>query len=232
MVPLVKDTNGTTMWGMFGGGKSAGGSMTFEYNSESPASLGTRGLLTFANDANTAGSIFTIGNHGTTEDALVNMNDNGNDAKAALNAIVSALRTGEFTKAEKLSLIGAVEYLDTALGDKNKVGMIVKVPAEVLKHFKGSENNPTWADNDKLASEGIGVYVDRRTAKNAFTEAFAAKPYDKIVNFKPVTLDAPNGGKITILPRSADGTITVRGEVYSYKMDPSGKFVKIGRAHV
>jgi len=214
------------MFNNLGGGTSAGGGVMFEFNSDSPAALGTRGLNTFYNDAQNTTAIWSIGNHGTKEEAMADMGENGDNAKIAMDQLMHDLRTGNLTKAEKENVVGQIMYMDVALGDKNMAGTTIKFPPSWLKKYQGSATEQTWADNTRLSSEGVSMYVDKKTAKNDFTETFKMKPYDYILQHDnaKIAYDMGNGHKseITINPRNPDGSFTVIGDVGGY--DATGKW--------
>ena len=228
-VPLVRSTHGSSMFNNLGGGTSAGGGVMFEFNSDSPASLGTRGLTTFYNDAQNTTAIWTIGNHGTKEEAMADMGQNGGNAKIAMDQLMHDLRTGNLTKAEKENVIGQIMYMDVALGDKGMAGTTIKFPPSWLKQYQGSAKDQTWADDTRLSSEGVSMYVDKKSAKNDFTETFKMKPYDYILQHDnaKIAYDMGNGHKseLTINPRNPDGSFTVIGDVGGY--DANGNWQPI-----
>lgn len=223
-VPVVKSTSGSSNFSFLGGGKSAGGGVMYEFNSESPAALGTRGLVTMYQDALSTNSIWTIGNHGSVDEANASMAADGEKAKMAMQQLMSDLRTGNLTKAEKENIQGQIMYMDLALSDRNKVGATIKFPTSWLQRYqKSAKDAGEWADDMRLASEGVSMYVDRATAKNAFTQSFKEQPYDQIVNHMSYNIDVPNGGKVTVNKRNADGSITVTGNLFYYTTGADGK---------
>ena len=229
-VPLVKSTSGSSNFNYLGGGKSAGGGVMYEFDSESPAATGTKGLITFYNDALQSGSIWTIGNHATLDAANASMSVDGDKAKEALQQLMSDLRTGQLTKAEKTSIQGQLMYMDLALSNKNKVGVTIKFPTSWLQRYQKSVKDETeWADDVRLATEGVSMYVDKNTAKNTLTQSFREQPYDYIVNYINYNIDIPDGGKVIVNKRNSDGSITVTGNIYHYVRDNNGRLVQ--KAH-
>lgn len=225
-VALVKSTAGSSNFSYLGGGKSAGGGVMYEFNSENPAALGTKGLVTLYDDALQSGSIWTIGNHATVDAANASMGMDGDKAKQAMQQLMSDLRTGNLTKAEKENIQGQIMYMDLALSDKNKVGATIKFPTSWLQRYqKSAKDENEWADDMRLATEGVSMYVNKNTAKNLFTQSFREQPYDYIVNYMNYTIDVPNGGKVTVNKRHSDGSITVTGNVYRYVLDKAGQLV-------
>ena len=221
-VPVVRSTHGSSNFNFLGGGTSAGGGVIYNFNSESPASLGTRGLITMYQDAQKPGSIWTIGNHGDRAEGEAAMAATGTNAKLAMDQLMHDLRTGNHTKAEKENIQGQIMYMDVALGDKNMAGATIKMPTSWLQRYQKSDKNVNWADDMSLASEGVSMYVDKRTAKNAFTQSFKEQPYDYILNHDDVKISIPNAGDLTINKRNSDGSITVIGNVGGY--DANGKW--------
>lgn len=217
-VPLVISTTGSVSFNKMGGGKSAGGGVQYEFNSDSPASLGTRGFLSMYQDALGTNAIITVGNHGDIKSALEAKANSGEMAKMALDQLWQDFRTGNLTKAEKENIVGQITYMDIALGNENIVGATIKIPTSYLQRYQKSDKNVLWADNMKLASEGVSMYVPKATAKNDFTAAYtnADKPYNYILEHNPVVIDVPNAGKVTINPRNTDGSLTVIGDVGGY----------------
>jgi hypothetical protein len=191
----------------------------YEFNSESPASLGTRGLVTFYEDALSPTAIWTVGNYGSKEQALEAQKGTGEYAKLAVQQLMSDLRTGNLTKAEKEIVQGQIMYMDLALGDKNMIGTTIKLPTSWLQRYQKSDKNQLWADNMQLASEGVSMYVPRSTAKNEFKKAYETQPYDQVVNFMNVDVEVPGAGKVTIHKRNNDGTITAIGDMGHYTVN-------------
>lgn len=220
-VPVVKSTHGSAAFGMMGGGKSAGGGVLFEFNSESPASLGSRGLTTFYDDAQSTQAIWTVGNYATKEQALEAQKVSGQYAKLAMQQLMSDLRTGNLTKAEKEIVQGQIMYMDLAIGDKDMIGATIKLPTSWLQKYQKSDKNVVWADNMTLASEGLSMYVPRATAKNAFKQSFDEQTYDHVINNMNVDVDVPGAGKVTIHKRSGDGTVTAVGDMGHYWVNPN-----------
>lgn len=221
-VPVVKPLKGSTEFSYFGGGKSAGGASVFNYATDAPASLGLRGMVTLADDALSdavadSGQI-VVGNYGSTTElnAAVKAGASTN-ARAALKQYISDIKAGKLT-GKNLS-VGKVAYMDTALGNDEFAGMIVSIPQDWAKKYKGTAKAPTWADDQSIFANGISVYVRKDNAKNAFTEAYRAKPYDIILDHKDQTIEYPNAGSVKILKRAADGTFSVQGQVTAYDAD-------------
>ena len=226
-VPIVKSTSGASMLGYFGGGKTAGGALQFDFSSENPGSLGSRGMLTLFDDANTnVNSIWAVGDHADLKSAKNSMDKDGTNARLAMSTFINDLRTGNLTKTEKDMYLGQVLYMDVAAGDASKVGMTVKLPASWLARYKGSDKKPKWADDINLATQGVSVYTDKASAQNEFTKAVKAQPMDYLLNFKPVKIKYDNGGEVTINPRASDGSYTVVGTTFGYFYDNKGQLKK------
>ena len=215
-VPLVVSTAGSSSFNMLGGGRSAGGAVMYDFNSSNVASLGNRGLNTIYDDALKPGGLITMGNHETRKDAEGQSEQDMSDAKVAMTQLILDYRAGKLTRTENDFVKGQIAYMDLALSDRNTVGAHIIPPASWLKNYKGTAENPSWADNDRLLTEGIGVYADKKTAKNDFTESFKMKPYDKIINHMDVPVTDPNGGNFVIHKRDANGNVTVTGDFYGY----------------
>ena len=215
-VPLVKSLAGTSTFNMLGGGRSAGGATMYEFNSENIASLGNRGLSSIYYDALKPGGMFTIGNVENKAEAEGQLDIDKTTAKTAMQQLIMDLKGGKLTKSEADFVKGQIAYMDLALSDRNTVGAHIIPPASWLRTYKGTADNPSWADDERLLTEGIGVYADKKTAENDFTKAFKMGPYDYVLNYKDVTIDDPDGGSFILHKRNAKGEIVVNGNFYGY----------------
>lgn len=213
-VPLIQPLHGSTDFGNMSGGKTSGGATVFDFNSTQPGSLGTRGLLTFYQDAVKPGSIFTLGNAGDTG---INPTDleNSSAARSAYEQLVLDIANGSLTTAEK-AVVGKVAYMDLALNDPNYAGIHVTFPETWLKRYKGTEDEPTWANGLLNSNTGVGVYINKESATNDFTRSFQSQPYDMILNHNNETISYSNAGDVTIQKRNADGSFSVRGEIWGW----------------
>lgn len=231
-VPLVKSTNGASMLGFYGGGKSAGGALMYEFNSEVPGAAGTKGMLTLFEDAMAdTQSIWAIGDHATLDSAKDSQKEKGVNAKLALTTFIRDFKTGNLTKTEKDMFLGQVLYMDVAAGDASKVGMTIKLPPSWLQKYKGSDKKPKWADDINLAAEGVSVYTDKSKARNHFTESVRAKPYDYILDHMSTTIEYPNAGTLTINKRNSNGSIVVSGSAIGYDADGKPHPVSLGKEY-
>ena len=197
------------MFGNAGGGKTAGNAYMYTYNSNSPASEGTRGLIGIYEDA-LNGGIFTAGHQTNIEDAQKASSEN---AKTALSTLITDFKSGNLSEDEKKAVAGQLFYSDIALTDPKFAGAYITFPQTWLDKYKGSTkeaDDDTWADSEEL-TKGVGVYFNKATAKNDLTTAFKSQPYDIILNHASKTISAPNGGEITINKRNDDQTINVTG---------------------
>lgn len=215
-VPLVKSIAGTSSFNMLGGGRSAGGGTMYEFNSQNVASLGNRGLSSIYYDALKPGGMITMGNVENKAEAEDQLEMDKTTAKTALTQLIMDLKSGRLTKGEADFVKGQIVYMDLALSDRNTVGAHIIPPASWLKTYKGTADNPSWADDERLLTEGIGVYADKKTAENDFTKAFKMGPYDYILNHKNVTVDDPDGGSFILRKRNAKGEVVVNGNFYMY----------------
>lgn len=232
-VPLIKPIHGSSAFNNFGGGRSAGGGVMYEYNSENPASLGNRGLATMYYDALKPGGMFTIGNAADKKEAegqakpISGSMSDSELAKTVMTQLMSDLKNGKLTETEADFVKGQIVYMDLALSDRNTVGAHIIPPASWLKTYKGTSENPSWADDERLISQGIGLYADKKTAENEFTKSFKLRPYDEILEVMDVPISDPNGGNFVIRKRGADGRIVVEGNFYGYDgtRDKSGNYM-------
>ena len=233
-VPLVRALRGSSSFNNLGGGRSAGGGVMYEFNSDNVASLGNRGLATIYNDALKPGGMFTIGNAGDKSEAerqakpISGSMSDSELAKTVMTQLIMDLKAGKLTKTEADFVKGQIIYMDLALSDRNTVGAHIIPPAGWLKTYKGTSENPSWADDPRLVSQGIGLYANRGTAENDFTQSYKMKDYDYIVNHMDVPLSDPNSGEFVVHKRASDGTLTVTGNFYYYdgSRDESGNFIK------
>ena len=224
-VPLVTAKSGTTAFGRLGGGRSAGGSLLFDFTSGTPSAMGNRALIGIYNDALNAGGMFTIGNKETKREAENILQKDKDLAKTAMTQLILDLKSGNLTKTEADYVKGQLAYMDIALSDRNTIGAHVIPPAGWLKQYKGTKDNPTWADDERLVTEGIGVYADKKVAKNDLTQSMKLQPYDHIIDNMNVPVTDPNGGDFVIHKRNSDGQIVVTGNFYQY----TGQFDKNGQ---
>jgi hypothetical protein len=219
----LKALNGSSMFGMAGGGKTAGNAYMYTYNSNSPASEGTRGLIGIYEDA-LNGGLFTAGHQVTLEDA---QNASSDNAKIALAQLITDFKSGNLTEDEKNAVAGQLFYSDIALTDPKFAGAYITLPETWLEKYRGKtkeEDDNTWADDSSL-QKGVGVYFNKASAKNDLTTAFKSQPYDVILNHMSKTISDPNGGEITINKRNDDGSIGITGYLKSwdgqkYVVDP------------
>lgn len=215
----VTALSGSSMFGNAGGGKTAGNAYMYTYNSNSPASEGTRGLIGIYEDA-LNGGFFTAGHQTDLEGAQKTTSEN---AKKALATLITDFKSGNLSADEKQAVAGQLFYSDIALTDPNFAGAYITLPETWLAKYKGSTKeaeDDTWADSEELTN-GVGIYFNKSTAKNDLTTAFKSQPYDIILNHTSKTISSPNGGEITINKRNADGTIDVTG--YLKAWDPVTK---------
>lgn len=215
----VTALNGSSIFGNAGGGKTAGNAYMYTYNSNSPASEGTRGLIGIYEDA-LNGGFFTAGHQMDLEGAQKASSEN---AKKALATLVTDFKSGNLSEDEKKAVAGQLFYSDIALTDPKFAGAYITFPETWLAKYKGSTKeaeDDTWADSEELTN-GIGVYFNKATAKNDLTTAFKSQPYDIILNHASKTISSPNGGEITINKRNADQSIDVTGYLKSW--DPIDK---------
>lgn len=227
--PLVEALYGTTDFALMGGGKTSG-AVVYNYNSTSPAAVGTKGLISFYQDALGPQSMFTIGNQQTVDGALDNNEDYGTAARAAYAQLVNDIKSGSLSKEEKAA-VGDIAYMDVALSDPNYVGVHVTFPQTWVDKYKAKGDAELgWADTPGLTENGVGVYVPKAGATNDFTMAYKTQPYDMILNHQSETISYPNAGAITINKRSSDGSFTVTGNIYGY--DASGNKISVPQSKI
>ncbi|TXI87051.1 MAG: hypothetical protein E6Q36_08190 [Chryseobacterium sp.] len=213
--PVVEALIGTTDFAMLGGGKTSGAAI-FTYNSNTPAEMGTRGLITFFRDAMGPESMFTIGNYATEYEAQVVSKKHGADAKQAYQQLVSDIISGNLTK-EEMAAVGNIAYMDVALSNPDYAGVHVHFPQSWVDRYKSSDEDATgWANNEEILKNGVGAYIKKDGAKNDFTMAYKTQPYDLILNHQSETISYGNAGSITINKKAPDGSFTVTGYMYGY----------------
>jgi hypothetical protein len=218
--PLVKafiDANAA--FGMYAEGKSAGGSVRYGFDAAVPAAFGTRGALTFGENAlNSTNALYSssiaIDKSGTTsaEDA--------SDYAQALNSIVSEIKSGSATTKHINRGFGTVKYLDIALSDPNYKAIHIDFSPSFVKRWEGTKDSKGWGKNADIKKNGITVYIPKNEANNDFTNAYNAKSNDLILNYQPITLSKPQGGNVTI-SKTATGEYKVSGAFKAY----TGKIV-------
>lgn len=212
-VPLVSaiyDANKS--FGMFAEGKSTGGGVQYAFDAAAPAAFGTRGLLTFAEDGMVSSEkLFSAGivaEQGDTQSA-------NSDYIDAFNSVVTDIKTGAFDNKDKERPFGTVTYLDLALSDPNYKAIHIDFSPSYAEKHKGTADLPGWGSNENIVTNGVTMYVPKKDLNNDFTNSFALKPYDIILEHQPVTLSKPNAGNITITKLS-DGRYNVTGALYDY----------------
>lgn len=203
--PLVKGLTHSSAMGAGVGGHSAGGSTIYSFNTASPASEGTQGLLSFYNDAQKSDAIFAIGLHQNMEQALAGEGD-ADLAKEVYSTLINDIALGG-----KTAINGDVEYLDLALSDKNKVAINIKPSKQWLDKYKGTKEDPSKYENPRLLTEGITVYVDKNSASNTFTQNYSLNAKDIIHQNQDMLITHPLGGEVTILKPDAQGVTRVQG---------------------
>jgi len=214
-VPIVKaiyDPNAA--FEMFAEGKTSGGGVQYAFDAGAPAAFGTRGLLTFGNDAlSSAGTLFSPGIVAEESNAI-SADDQGN-YRDALNSVISDITSGAYTNKDKDRPLGKVTYMDIALGDPKYKAVHIDFAPGYMDKYKGTSDEPGWGKNESIKQNGLTVYVPKTDTNNDFTQAFTQKPYDIILNHQPVTISRPNGGNITIT-KNPDGRFTTTGSLFSY----------------
>lgn len=223
-IPIVKaiyDPNAA--FGMFAEGKTSGGGVQYAFDAGAPAAFGTRGLLTFGNNAlGSAGTLFSTGIVQSGEDAIPD-NENG-QYRSALNSVISDITSGAYTNKDKNRPLGKVTYMDVALGNPNYKAVHIDFAPAYMEKYKGSADEEGWGRNENIKQNGLTVYIPKTDADNDFTQAFAQKPYDIILNHQPVTISKPNAGSVTIT-KNPDGRFAVNGALYAY--DGNGNKIPI-----
>jgi len=208
----IKSWYGTPEFQMLGGGKTAGNAFLYSANTKEPGSDASRGLLGIYTDA-LNGGIFTFDNQTTVDDAE---DENNENAKLAMQNWIADLRNGVTSGKNSEAFSAELYYMDLALSDPNYAGALVKFPEAWIESHKAKKGQAkTWADDPDI-SKGVGVYFNKKAAKNDLTESFRLKPYDILINHAPVKLSDPKGGDITIGKRKPDGTIEVHGNLFGY----------------
>tara|TARA_R110000868_G_scaffold47109_4_gene154964 strand:+ start:397 stop:3327 length:2931 start_codon:yes stop_codon:yes gene_type:complete len=212
-LPLVKAIyDGSKSFGMFAEGKSSGGGVQYAFDATAPAAFGTRGLLTFADDG-------LISKNTLFSSAIVAEEDDIDESNGsymqAINSITNDIKTGAFDSKDKDRPFGTVTYLDLALSDPKYKAIHIDFAPSYMKKYEGTDNDPGWGSDSGIKSNGVTMYVPKTDLNNDFTESFKMQPYDIILNHKPVTINKPNAGSITV-NRMEDGRYNVTGSLYDY----------------
>ena len=212
-VPVVNaifDANKS--FGMFAEGKSSGGGVEYAFDAAAPAAFGTRGLLTFAQDGLvSSGALFSSGIVADQSDA-----ESGNyDYIQAMNSVIADIKSGAFDNKDKERPFGTVTYLDLALSNPNYKAIHINFAPSYAQKYKGTDSDPGWGSNPDIVTNGVTMYVPKKDLKNDFTESFALRPYDIILEHRPYTLREEKGGEITI-NKMNDGRYNVTGFLWDY----------------
>jgi hypothetical protein len=209
LVTAIYDSNKS--FGMFAEGKSSGGGVQYAFDAAAPAAFGTRGLLTFAQDGLiSSNALFSAGIVADQSDA-----EKGNDDYIqAINTVVTDIKSGAFDNKDKGRPFGTVTYLDLALSNPNYKAIHITFAPGYAQKYKGTDG-AGWGSNPDIVTNGVTMYVPKKDLKNDFTESFALKPYDIILEHRPYTVEEPKGGKITI-NKMNDGRYNVTGFLWDY----------------
>lgn len=217
-VPLTKaivDPN--FAFQMFAEGKSAGGAVRYGFDASAPASFGTRGLVSFGqnalsiNDALFSGAALDNKNDALSAEDAANYRD-------ALSTVINDIQTSAGLKKGKTiekRAFGTVRYLDIALSDPNYKAIHIDFSPSYMNKHKGSKDAKGWGRDEDIKANGITVYIPKEKADNDFTNAFKMKANDLILNYEPITLEKPEAGKVTITKENS-GQYVVTGAFKAY----------------
>lgn len=216
--PLVKafiDAN--SAFGMLDEGKIAGGSVRYGFDVSNGAAFGTRGLVTFGENAiNSMNTLFSAA-PAISADETVSGEDAAN-YQLALNSVIGDIKSGKAIGEKGLTedrAFGTVNYLDLALSDPNYKAIHIKFSPSYMNKWKGTKDDKGWGSDDNIKQNGVTVYIPKDEANNDFTNAFKQKANDLILNYKPITLKKPEGGEVTITKQES-GQFAVTGAFKSY----------------
>jgi hypothetical protein len=220
--PVTRAIHGTNDFSYQVSGKGAGGAVAYEADTSEPSSFPNQGLIDFFEEASASGYIVQ-GLHKDL-DEVKRAGDPGTvgkniKAESLVREFISDLKSGKLSKEEK-SELAKMYYMNTGASDANTEALQIFLPESWLDKKRASKDEITAADSYD-AAKGITMYVDKKTAKNSFHQAFEAKPFDWILNHSDATLDIPNAGKVVIHKRAADGKFYVEGSVIP--LDVNGK---------
>ena len=141
--------------------------------------------------------------------------EKGNDDYIqAINTVVTDIKSGAFDNKDKGRPFGTVTYLDVALSNPNYKAIHITFAPGYAQKYKGTDGSG-WGSNPDIVTNGVTMYVPKKDLKNDFTESFALKPYDIILEHRPYTVEKPKGGKITI-NKMNDGRYNVTGFLWDY----------------
>ena len=216
--PLVKAyVDANSAFGMYAEGKSAGGSVRYGFDASNGTAFGTRGLVTFGDNAiNSRNTLFSSAPEASADDAI-----SGEDAanyRLALNSVVGDIKSGRSIGKKGLTTdraFGTVKYLDVALSDPNYKAIHIDFSPSYMNKWKGTKEDKGWGSDANIKQNGITVYIPKDEADNDFTTAFKQKANDLILNYKPITLKKPEGGEVTITKQES-GQFAVTGAFKSY----------------
>ena len=168
-----KSASWTGMLGM--GDYTTRGQNYSNVDAASPRSLGAMGFNGFMKDAlNSGGAIFSFGGFqaGLAE----------NDPKAKEVAqILAADWRGRMDKDTRPIL--DVTYSHIAGGDRNKVGMNIKLNPAYMKLYAGSEDTAGLMRGTDLATQGLTIVMDKKDTQNIFTLGMEKSPAETVMDF-------------------------------------------------
>lgn len=211
VVSAIYDANKS--FGMFAEGKSAGGGVEYAFDASAPAAFGTRGLLGFAEDGLvSSGALFStaiVANQSDTQ-------QENDDYIQAINTVVTDIKSGAFDNKDNQRPFGTVTYLDLALSDPNYKAIHINFAPSYTQKYRGTNDSPGWGDNSDIVTNGVTMYVPKKDLSNDFTQTFALRPYDIILEHRPYTINKyDKAGSITI-NKMEDGRYNVTGFLWDY----------------
>lgn len=170
---VTKSASWTGMLGM--GNYTTRGQNYSNVDAASPRSLGAMGFNGFLKDAMNSGSaVFSFGGF------QMGLPENDPKAKEIVQILAADWR-GRMDKDTRPIL--DVTYSHIAAGDRNKVGMNIKLNPAYMKLYAGSEDNPGLMRNTDLATNGITVIMDKADTQNIFTLGMEKSPAETVMDF-------------------------------------------------
>ena len=76
-----------------------------------------------------------------------------------------------------------ITYSHIAAGDRNKVGMNIKLNPAYMKLYAGSEDNPGLMRGTDLATQGLTIVMDKKDTQNIFTLGMEKSPAETVMDF-------------------------------------------------
>lgn len=191
---------------LMGAGDNVSKGQQYTVDPSAYRSVATMGTVGFLRDGLANGAVIDMGGFKGSVPEGMEDGEGQQIIQQILNDVIN------IKKGEKMPMLTST-YADVAGGDGSKVGLNIKVTNnQYLEKYKGSAKTPGLYGPyiDKLATEGITMYMDRDKTQNAFTLGTQKSALENLIDW---TSDI----KFESSPYTEDFTITRDKNTGSYK---------------